>query len=82
MRVISGPTEWTKRAKCNGCGAVLEVSLGDVKEGSFGGCYGEPGESYVYVSCIVCGTEIKIGKFYSMPKLVQDRAMKNKNDRR
>ena len=77
MKVIEGPKEWKQDVKCLGCTATLEVGMEDVTVGEFGGGYCESGDLYVYVSCCVCGSHIKLKPKYQMPILVQRRADEN-----
>jgi hypothetical protein len=82
MRVIEGPKEWKTTADCKRCTAKLEVGMDDVTVGEFGGGYCESGDVYVYVSCCVCGTDIKLGLAYNMPVLVKKRAEENYRNRK
>jgi hypothetical protein len=76
MRVLSGPTAWTKTVTCQPCGAGLLVEMGDVLVGHFGPSWGgETPERDIYCQCSVCGSHIRLGP--DVPPLVDKQAELN-----
>ena len=60
VRVLSGPTEWTRRIQC-GCGSELEIEASDVKPGAFGANYGgDHPELGFYIECPSCAQNYRI----------------------